>query len=45
MLKFRLESLSNFFLMDQPNFGPDLNFIDFQDYFYYTQATEGYVDK
>ncbi|AOG60690.1 FeS assembly protein SufB [Spiroplasma helicoides] len=45
MLNFRLESLNKFEGMSQPNFGPDLNFIDFQDYYYYTRATDKVVDS
>lgn len=45
MRAFRLESFAKFSQMPQPSFGPDLNFIDFQDYYYYTVGTDGYVDK
>ncbi|AXK51318.1 Fe-S cluster assembly protein SufB [Spiroplasma alleghenense] len=40
MLDYRLESYRNFAKMPQPGFGPDLNFIDFQEYCYFNQATE-----
>ena len=40
MLDFRLKALDTFFKMKQPSFGPDLNFIDFQDYTYYTRVTD-----
>ncbi|ATX70714.1 Fe-S cluster assembly protein SufB [Spiroplasma clarkii] len=45
MLNFRLDSLKKFFAMPQPSFGPDLSFIDFQDYYYYTVGTDGFVSK
>ncbi|QBQ07982.1 FeS assembly protein SufB [Spiroplasma gladiatoris] len=44
MLNFRLESLKNFNKRPQPNFGPDLSFIDFQDYYYYTRGTDNVVN-
>ncbi|MFA6830598.1 MAG: Fe-S cluster assembly protein SufB [Bacilli bacterium] len=40
MLDFRLKSLKEFFQHHQPNFGPDLSWIDFQDYVYYTKVSE-----
>lgn len=40
MLDFRLKSLKEFFSHPQPKFGPDLNFIDFQDYTYYTKVSD-----
>lgn len=40
MLDFRLKSLSEFFRHHQPSFGPDLDFIDFQDYTYYTKVSD-----
>ena len=40
MLDFRLKALDTFFKMKQPSFGPDLNFIDFQDYTYYTRVSD-----
>ncbi len=40
MLEFRLNSLKEFFSHPQPNFGPDLNFINFQDFTYYTKVTD-----
>lgn len=40
MLDFRLKSLKEFFAHHQPSFGPDLNWIDFQDYTYYTRISD-----
>jgi len=40
MLEYRLDSFKKFSLKPQPNFGPDLNFVDFQDYYYYTRGTD-----
>ncbi|AHI53146.1 Fe-S cluster assembly protein SufB [Spiroplasma culicicola] len=40
MLNFRLDSLKKFNDRPQPSFGPDLNFLDFQDYYYYTRGTD-----
>ncbi|QGS52188.1 Fe-S cluster assembly protein SufB [Spiroplasma tabanidicola] len=45
MLDFRLDSLKKFNARPQPDFGPDLNFIDFQDYYYYTRGTDEIVDS
>jgi Fe-S cluster assembly protein SufB len=41
MLDFRLRSLKEFFAHHQPGFGPDLNWINFQDYTYYTKVANG----
>jgi Fe-S cluster assembly protein SufB len=41
MLDFRLAALKEFFSHHQPSYGPDLSFIDFQDYTYYTKVQEG----
>ncbi|AKX33885.1 FeS assembly protein SufB [Spiroplasma litorale] len=38
MLDYRLKSLKIFNDFPQPNFGPDLNFINFDDYYYYTEG-------
>ncbi|AUM62871.1 Fe-S cluster assembly protein SufB [Spiroplasma monobiae] len=38
MLNYRLESLKIFDQKPQPSFGPDLNWIDFNDYYYYTEG-------
>ena len=40
MLKFRLDSLKEFFNHHQPTYGPDLNCIDFQNYTYYTRVSD-----
>ncbi len=40
MLDFRLKSYHEFVKHHQPNFGPDLNWIDFQDYTYYTRVSD-----
>ena len=40
MLKFRLDSLKEFFNHHQPTYGPDLNWIDFQNYTYYTRVSD-----
>jgi len=40
MLDFRLKSLKEFFSHHQPNFGPDLDWINFQDYTYYTKISD-----
>ena len=40
MLKFRLDSLKEFFNHHQPTYGPDLNWIDFQNYTYYTGVSD-----
>ncbi|MDY0100930.1 MAG: Fe-S cluster assembly protein SufB, partial [Bacilli bacterium] len=39
MLNFRLKSLQAFEKMKLPNFGPDLTFINFDDYTYFNRAT------
>lgn len=40
MLDFRLKAFHEFEKHHQPTFGPDLNFIDFQDYTYYTKVAD-----
>ena len=40
MLKFRLDSLKEFFNHHQPTYGPDLKWIDFQNYTYYTRVSD-----
>ncbi len=45
MLDFRLKSLDEFFQHRQPSFGPSLDFIDFQDYTYYTRVSDRIADS
>ncbi len=45
MLEFRLRALEEFFRHHQPGFGPSLDFIDFQDYTYYTKVSKGISDS
>lgn len=45
MLEFRLKALEEFFRHHQPGFGPSLDFIDFQDYTYYTKVSKGISDS
>jgi Fe-S cluster assembly protein SufB len=45
MLEFRLKALKEFFRHHQPRFGPSLDFIDFQDYTYFTRVTDGVAQK
>ena len=45
MLDFRLESLREFFRHKQPSFGPFLDFIDFQDYTYFTRVSDGVAER
>lgn len=40
MLEFRLKSYHKFLEMDMPKFGPDLSFIDFDDYKYFIKSTD-----
>lgn len=40
MLDFRLKALKEFFAHKQPSFGPSLDFINFQDYTYYTKVSD-----
>lgn len=40
MLEFRLKSLKAFLAMPQPKFGPNLDFLDFSSYTYYTKPSE-----
>ena len=40
MLEFRLKAYHKFVEMAQPNFGPNLDFIDFNDYTYYIKSSE-----
>ena len=40
MLEFRLKAYHKFVEMSQPNFGPNLDFIDFNDYTYYIKSSE-----
>lgn len=41
MLNYRLQSLKEFFKHPNPSFGPDLSFLNFQDYTYFTRTSEG----
>ncbi len=45
MLDFRLRSLEEFFNHHQPSFGPSLDFIDFQDFTYYTRVSDKIADS
>lgn len=45
MLTFRLKALEEFFSHPNPNFGPNLNWIDFQDYTYYTRVSDKIADN
>ena len=45
MLEFRLKALKEFFAHPQPSFGPDLRWINFQDYTYYTKVADKIADK
>lgn len=40
MLDFRLKSLEEFFKHHQPTFGPNLDFINFQDFTYFTRVVD-----
>ena len=40
MLEFRLKSYHSFLELKNPNFGPDLSGIDFDDYTYYIKSTK-----
>lgn len=40
MKEFRLKSYDKFASMPLPNFGPDLSFIDFNDYTYYIKSSD-----
>lgn len=41
MLEYRLKSYHEFMRRPQPSFGPDLSFLNFQDYTYFTRTSEG----
>lgn len=45
MLEFRLKALKEFERHHQPSFGPDLNWINFQDYTYYTKISDKVADS
>lgn len=45
MLDFRLKSLKEFFNHPNPSFGPDLEWINFQDYTYYTRVSDKIADN
>lgn len=45
MLEFRLKALKEFERHHQPPFGPDLNWINFQDYTYYTKISDKVADN
>ena len=40
MTDYRVESYHNFVNIPNPNWGPDLSFIDFQDFTYYIKSTD-----
>jgi Fe-S cluster assembly protein SufB len=40
MTEYRLKSLAEFNAHHQPHFGPDLSFLDFQDYTYFTRLSD-----
>ncbi len=40
MEEYRLKSLQEFFDHHQPHFGPDLSFLNFQDYTYFTRLSD-----
>jgi Fe-S cluster assembly protein SufB len=40
MLAFRLKAYHKFIQMPLPSFGPDLSFLDFQDYTYYIKSSQ-----
>ncbi len=44
MLEFRLKAYRQFISMPMPNFGPDLSFLDFDSYTYFTRTSKG-VEK
>ena len=39
MLEFRLKALKSFYAMPLPKFGPDLSFLDYDSYTYFTRAS------
>ncbi|HAK05123.1 MAG TPA: Fe-S cluster assembly protein SufB, partial [Firmicutes bacterium] len=41
MLQFRLKALASFNSKPMPSFGPDLSFLDFASYTYFTRPSEG----
>jgi len=41
MLEYRIKSLKNFESMPLPKFGPDLTFLDFPSYTYFTRPSKG----
>lgn len=45
MLKIRLNAYKKFCSMPQPSFGPNLDFIDFNDYTYYIKSSENVEKK
>ncbi|MBP5301375.1 MAG: Fe-S cluster assembly protein SufB [Bacilli bacterium] len=45
MLKFRLDSFKNFKKHKMPNFGPDLSFIDFSSYTYFSRELKNAKTK
>ncbi len=40
MLEFRLKALKSFYAMPLPKFGPDLSFLDYDSYTYFTRAAK-----
>ena len=45
MLEIRLKAYHKFMEMELPNFGPDLSFIDYNDYTYYIKSSESVADS
>ena len=45
MLEYRLKAYKKFCEMPLPTFGPDLSFLDFNDYTYYIKSTKNVEDK
>jgi Fe-S cluster assembly protein SufB len=45
MLEFRLKAFHKFMAMPMPNFGPDLSFLNFQDYTYYIKSSKEVENK
>ncbi len=45
MLEYRLEAYKNFLKIDNPKWGPDLSFINFNDYTYYIKSSDKTENK
>jgi len=45
MLEYRKKAYEKFISMPMPNFGPNLDFIDFSEYTYYIKSTEQIANK